>query len=352
MITGRNAVGGIGQTRTSPGARHAALVLLEHARAKDSWFDRDEVVAVIVALEPELDRASQEWLTSTDEPEYWWGDFALFQLGRGERDPEIVARALEWVRRSPVQRLYAPPIEDPPPPLVDPLADPRLPTEWIVPEVRRWLVREYAEETAISRTVFLVGPSRAVERDDDEPGSRSDCGPRLLEAMGPRGRDAASALAAIASYRNGENRSAACRALGAVDESGETAPSVLMGVLRDAATRRDALEGLAHLGPHAATAVDAVVACLADVDPHVRETGVELLGQLAVRADDVVPALERRLHDSRWEVRQRAAWALGEFGSEATPAVSTLRECLRDADARVVWQVRKTLQRVEAREER
>jgi HEAT repeat protein len=110
----------------------------------------------------------------------------------------------------------------------------------------------------------------------------------------------------------------------------------------DVGVRCTAADILRGLGPDAADAVPALIACFADSDVEVRRScvfalvdiGYALTGKLSYVARAVTP-LTRMLEDNDAECRSLAASALGAIGSSAESAVGSLLPLLSDADSDV-----------------
>jgi len=334
------ALGRLGPSRpgdSGGGALEPRELFLRALELSDGALS-DAALANFAATEPRLDDAQRVRLVRVWDRRTFdrrnEAALALLELGVVRRDvvDTLITTARAGLFVSGGRAFSASEIEAP----LEPLAAPGLPAAWIVPHLREWIVDECVQDRDACDCGFGCefggewGPAAAP----------------LLETLGPDGRDAAPALAALIAHPACDGRSDACRALGSVDADGTTALPALTAALRDPQTRLAALDGLLCLGPGAAPAVDAVLAYLDDVDPAVRERGVELIGSIAPQSKDVALALVRRLGDTRWFVRQRAAWALGELGDRASGAIDALRARLDDADARVAWQARKALVRV------
>jgi len=323
--------------------------LFVHAVERAELGVKVEALDALTAIEPRLDDAHRErlecvWHGATEDRDFNTAS-ALVGLGVVRHDVVdamlVAARADLFDAES--DGCYG---------SAQSLAMPGVPAAWFVPGLREWLVHEY------------VQPPPGLDDDDEDDNYYgiapwSDEAVRILETLGPAGREAAPALAGLVTRPAFASRSAACRALGSVDADGAAALPALTSALRDPQTRLAALDGLLLLGPAAAAVVEAVVPHLDDASPTVRERSAELIGtcfdaaQLTGLAPDrVVAALVRRLDDSRWFVRQRAAWALGELGAHAMSAVAQLRARLDDADSRVAWQARKSLTRIGGRQVR
>jgi HEAT repeat protein len=75
--------------------------------------------------------------------------------------------------------------------------------------------------------------------------------------------------------------------------------------------RRASIHALIAIGPASRRALPALLACLSDLDPRMRQVGAEALGKLAQAGDKtVVAALRKALTDENGNVRQAAGEAL------------------------------------------
>ena len=85
-----------------------------------------------------------------------------------------------------------------------------------------------------------------------------------------------------------------------------------------------------------APAVDPLIGNLSHLDPQVRETAAEVLGDIgSSRPCIAVPKLAEALEDESEEVRSRAAEALGTVSQGESTAIPALSAALQDEDERV-----------------
>jgi HEAT repeat protein len=94
-----------------------------------------------------------------------------------------------------------------------------------------------------------------------------------------------------------------------------------------------ALETLGLIGPAHTGALRAILACVAESDEFISETGLRALRRIDTAHVELVPVLAEALSSSSWKARYYAAEALREFGPRAKPAVPALAAALSRADS-------------------
>ena len=94
-----------------------------------------------------------------------------------------------------------------------------------------------------------------------------------------------------------------------------------------------ALETLGLIGPAHTGALRAILACVAESDEFISETGLRALRRIDTAHVELVPVLAEALSSSNWKARYYAAEALREFGPRAKPAVPALAAALSKADS-------------------
>jgi hypothetical protein len=104
--------------------------------------------------------------------------------------------------------------------------------------------------------------------------------------------------------------------------------------------RRTAAELLGRVGPEARAAVPALIATLADPDPHLGTVAALALGQIGPQTPEVCPALIGLL---KTESRLSAVQALKRFGYESRAAVPNFIELLQDPEGEVRWNAAQAL---------
>jgi HEAT repeat protein len=141
-----------------------------------------------------------------------------------------------------------------------------------------------------------------------------------LGRLGPEGKFAIAGLRQRLMDADPGVRSRAATALG---EIGPAAVTELIQALAlpDRFVRREAVWGLAKLGPEAAPAIPALARALADRDASVRKGAARALGLLGRVARPAIPFLIRALKDTDLLFCRMAAWALGKIGSAAVDAL-------------------------------
>lgn len=97
---------------------------------------------------------------------------------------------------------------------------------------------------------------------------------------------------------------------------------------QDAQVRCKIVFVLGLLGKGLASAVSALLSCLADSEKEVRRCAASALGCLGEDAARTVPALVSLLEDSEMSVRYAAVSVIGVFGEDAASAVPALIACL------------------------
>ncbi len=99
--------------------------------------------------------------------------------------------------------------------------------------------------------------------------------------------------------------------------------------------RKEAIDGLAAMGPAAARAVPRLVDCLEDSDFVVRAHAARAAWRAGVDPEELVPALAEILTPEDRQVFSVAALVLGDIGPAAKDALPALRGCLK-VDSAVV----------------
>jgi HEAT repeat protein len=94
-----------------------------------------------------------------------------------------------------------------------------------------------------------------------------------------------------------------------------------------------ALETLGLIGPAHTGALRAILACVAESDEFISETGLRALRRIDTAHVELVPVLAEALSSSSWKARYYAAEALRKFGPRAKPAVPALAAALSRADS-------------------
>lgn len=117
-------------------------------------------------------------------------------------------------------------------------------------------------------------------------------------------------------------------------EFGESTVPVLMRAFESESetARRNAYYALSALG---APAVDPLIDRLKHLNPQVRETAAEALGDIGLSAQAATPELVGALQDESEGVRCRAAEALGTVSQGESTAIPALSTALQDDDERV-----------------
>ena len=145
----------------------------------------------------------------------------------------------------------------------------------------------------------------------------------------------ASAVPELAAMLNGTNKLLATVAGSALGHIGAPALPVLIAGLTNRSFRIGVDSGLAlvELGTNARPAISILLADLRHPNHFYRERAADILGQLHIEADTVVPALIKLLDDDSKAARFLAITGLANFGGEARSAVPTLSRFLKDEDS-------------------
>src|SRR5262249_20536512 len=186
----------------------------------------------------------------------------------------------------------------------------------------------------------------------------------VLTQLGPRGKDAASALRSrlADTHTHPYLRVAVAEALWRVEEKPEPAVEALRAVLRDGngsytigvmPPRGKAAEALGRIGPEAKAAVPEVEKLLKEGEPLGKLAAAEALWRVDGRTQDTVPGLVTLLkrrdlrpnrvgrYISESEHRQQIAEILGRIGPAAKEAVPALLDAIKEEDAenakRSIW---------------
>ncbi len=144
-------------------------------------------------------------------------------------------------------------------------------------------------------------------------------------------------------------RKRALFALGQIGPKAQTALNPLIAALadRESTVRVGAAQVVQALGPQAREAVPALVANLQARQPEVRVTAAAALGHMEASAKEARRPLLECLFDPDDQVRYAAALALGRIGPHFTEAIPLLRDALNDASPMVRLAALDSLSRIE-----
>ena len=150
---------------------------------------------------------------------------------------------------------------------------------------------------------------------------------------------------------NDENmdvRNWAIIALGRMGESAQEAvPSLIVTVLTDVAVRKSAVEALGNIGLHAESAVPTLIKILSYENEEVRKSTVKALGQIGKRSLTAVTIIIRTLHgDSNEIVRMSAAQVLGQIVIPIEDIVPALVVSLAESSIKVRSAAAASLERI------
>jgi len=134
----------------------------------------------------------------------------------------------------------------------------------------------------------------------------------------------------ISELEGGERRVAAIQAIAALGPEAKSAVEPLVALLADAdaETKGHVAMALGRIGPDAAAALPSLIAAAGDTDANVRQNVVEALGRIGAQDPGVVPALAAALRDDDYNVVLFAITALRHVGAGAAEAVPALVEVL------------------------
>jgi HEAT repeat protein len=102
-----------------------------------------------------------------------------------------------------------------------------------------------------------------------------------------------------------------------------------------ASVRKEAIDGLAAIGPAAARAIPKLVDCLEDPDLLVRAHAARAAWRVGIDPEELVPALAEMVNPEEQTAFSVAALVLSDMGAAARDALPALRACLK-ADSAVV----------------
>jgi HEAT repeat protein len=192
---------------------------------------------------------------------------------------------------------------------------------------------ELRRKATASLAVLEVGPEhlRAVlqilNATEDETTRVSAC--KILERMGPKGREALPSLRKMLEHLDERTRVAAARAVWHV--GGDPGPVVapLIASLEGEDSRFSALATLAEIGPAAKAAVPTVLLGLRHEWSEIRAEAAFALGCIGVTSKEIVDALRLALQDDDVPTRVAAATALWKLLRDGKEVVPTLVEVAR-----------------------
>jgi HEAT repeat protein len=137
--------------------------------------------------------------------------------------------------------------------------------------------------------------------------------------------------------------------LQAVSEAGPGAVPWLvlaLGKHEQASVRGHAALAVGHLDTPAPEALPALVAALADRDPHVRQLASWSVGRYGAEGLAAAPALVGALASDDPVLRRNAVWALGNIGPPAAASESAIRPLLDDPDPAVREEAAEALKKI------
>jgi HEAT repeat protein len=186
---------------------------------------------------------------------------------------------------------------------------------------------------------------------------------RAIHAVGAIGPDAAEAVPALAVILRedpeGMRRAQAALALTKMRPASRGAVPALAEALsdKDAWVRMNAVIALAGLGTDSRPAIPALIPALKDEANRtnlgafsftIQEEAAIALGRASAGTPDGVPALTETMRTTpSAALRRAAARALGLVGAEARTAVPALRAMQEDTDETVQWTAERALHRIE-----
>ncbi len=141
-------------------------------------------------------------------------------------------------------------------------------------------------------------------------------------------------------------------AFGAVGSSASNAIPELIRIYRLNNSSVDSQElivaTLGGIGPAAKNAIPLLIeVAFTNTNTSVSANSLWALGEIHSEPEIVVPALMKFLHDPRSEFRRVTAFALAKFGTEASPAIPSMLELLKDQDLAVRFSVTNALEAID-----
>src|SRR5262245_61803438 len=121
----------------------------------------------------------------------------------------------------------------------------------------------------------------------------------------------------------------------------------IMATHPDEGVRWEAARTLGKIGPHAKSAVPALVKAMMDPAAKVREHAAEALGDIGPEAAVAVPDLVAVLDDPDGGVRRDAVRSLGQMGKAAAAALPAVEKCLADPEPKVREAAEVALRRID-----
>lgn len=173
-----------------------------------------------------------------------------------------------------------------------------------------------------------------TQRLEDEDAQVRCAAMAWLGAIGPASAPATTRLATLLETGDNHERLAAARALWEVNRETTLTVPVLTSLLPESACRSAAALVLGEMGPHAAPAVPAMLAALAEERTHRPSRTPSMIAvALGKTGPTAIPGLIELAGHAETDVRINTAFALRGHGAAASAAVPALREMLRAEDA-------------------
>ena len=202
-------------------------------------------------------------------------------------------------------------------------------THWIQHEEKPWRERF---KTAINNFPLSSSICSALDRSE----ARAREAEHAFDALGTNASNAVPILSKLLEDTN--NLDTAIRASTALCYIGKPAvPALLQTLRKPGLANRDlaahALACIKNPGEEAALAVPILLRLLDEPDTELVDCAALALGSLGLQADQVVPALAKKLNNSEPSaLRMRAAYSLSDFKGSASPAIPQLLSARNDPD--------------------
>ncbi len=171
----------------------------------------------------------------------------------------------------------------------------------------------------------------------------------ILAELGPAAQQAAPEVVALLEASDAHVRTLAIQTLPAIGTRGEVAVPALKQAL-ERSPEVSTLRALAEYGPQAEAASPQLVAILArtELDPEVRWNAARTMGKTRTASESAIEALVAGLADSEPTVREHAAEALGDVGPAAAHTAPALVKLLQDEHVKVRRDAVRSLGQIQA----
>ena len=181
---------------------------------------------------------------------------------------------------------------------------------------------------------------------NDKQRERADWAAEMLALLGPMATNSIPQLVGILNDTNALDSSE--RAAVALASLGRDGLPPLLAALSDRqhSNRAAIARATANLETNAGPAVAVLLACLQEGKMDLTEAAIEVLGELKLEPEKVVPELTRGLTNGDYRIRIKSAEALLRFGKSANAAVPRLLEGLDDDDAAARGAAERALQEI------